>query len=131
MPEIGDEVRLNFSSQREDEAYVLSAKNMTHGDRTNPEIKFIRTIRGQSIEFHPDKIVIKDETGSSITIHKEQGILMDTEKTVSITAESDIIVSAAGKVEISGQKGIVIQKGESSISVDNAVDISSEHTRIE
>jgi len=44
---------------------------------------------------------------------------------------SNITVVAEGKVVLAGQGGVVMQKGDSIISVDSAIDISSENTRIE
>jgi len=129
MPEPGDEVRLMFPSEQEDDAYVSSAVHITHGSRTNPNVKFIRTIHGQIIKFDPTHIMIDDGAGSSISFHKEQGLSMTTDKVINIEAQSDVILSASGKVEISGQGGVVTQKGESAINVEDSVDISSEHTR--
>lgn len=131
MPEIGDKIRLQFPSEQEHDAYVSSAVHMTHGNRSDPAVKYIRTIYGQVIQFDPDKILIDDGAGSSITMHKDQGISMETDKTVSIDAQENITVSAFGKVMITGQGGVVLQKGSSVISVDDAIDISSEHTRVQ
>ncbi|GHU60223.1 hypothetical protein FACS1894171_0810 [Clostridia bacterium] len=131
MPEIGDEIRLQFPSEKEYDAYVSSAVHITHGNRLNPETKFIRTIYGQILQFDPDAILIDDGAGSSITLKKNQGISMETDKAVDIDARSDITVSAAGKVLIAGQGGVVMQKNGSVVSVDDAIDISSEHTRVQ
>lgn len=131
MPEIGDEIRLQFPSEQEDDAYVSSAVHITHGNRSDPKIKFIRTIYGQIIQFDPSTILIDDGAGSSITMKKDQGISMETDKAISIDAQSNITVSASGKVTIEGQGGVVMQKGSSVVSVDDAIDISSEHTRVQ
>ena len=131
MPEIGDEIRLQFPSEKEYDAYVSSAVHVTHGNREDPEIKYIRTVYGQTIQFDPDKIWIDDGAGSSIAMHKDQGITMETDKTISIDAQADITISAVGKVMVAGQNGVIIQKDSSVISVDDAIDISSEHTRVQ
>jgi len=131
MPEIGDEIRLQFPSNNEYDAYVSSAVHVTHGHRQDPEVKFIRTIYGQIIQFDPDKILIDDGVGSSITLHKDQGISMVTDKSINIDAKSDITASASGKVLVAGLGGVSIQKNSSVINVDNAIDISSDHTRVQ
>jgi len=131
MPEIGDEIRLQFPSEKEHDAYVSSAVHITHGNRSDPEIKYIRTIYGQVIQFDPEKILIDDGAGSSITMHKDQGLSMETDKAVNIDAQSDITISALGKVMIAGQGGVVMQKNSSVVSIDDAIDISSEHTRVQ
>jgi len=131
MPEIGDDIRLQFPSEKEDDGYVLSAVHITHGHRTDPLVKFIRTIYGQVIQFDPEKILIDDGAGSSITMHRDVGIMMETDKDVIIDAESNITMSAEGKVVIDGEDGVILQKGSSVVSVDDAIDISSEHTRVQ
>lgn len=131
MPEVGDEICLQFPSEQEHDAYVSSAVHITHGNRSDPEVKYIRTVYGQIIQFDPDQILIDDGCGSSITMHKEQGISMETDKTVKIDAQENITVSALGKVMISGQGGVVMQKNSSVVSINDAIDISSEHTRVQ
>ena len=131
MPEIGDDIRLQFPSEKEDDGYVLSAAHIIHGNRVDPEVKFIRTIYGQKIQFDPEKILIDDGEGSSITMHKDIGITMESDKDIIIEAQSNITMAAEGKVIMYGGNGIVLQKGDSVISVDDAIDISSEHTRIQ
>jgi len=131
MPEVGDEVRLQFPSEKEDEAYVSSAVHVTHGYRQDPEVKFISTIYGQIIQFDPEKILLDDGVGSRISIHKDHGISMETTKTINIDAGSDITFTANGKVTLSGQGGVVMQKNGSVVSIDDAIDISSDHTRVQ
>jgi hypothetical protein len=131
MPEIGDEIRLRFPSEKEDDAYVSCAVHVTHGNRRDPNVKYIRTVFGQIIQFDPNSILIDDGAGSHIALKKDRGIVMETNKSVDIDARSDITVSASGKVTIKGQDGVTIQKNDSVISVDDAIDISSEHTRVQ
>jgi len=131
MPEIGDEIRLQFPSEKEDDAYVSSAVHITHGNRLDPEVKFIRTVYGQVIQFCPDKIWIYDGDGSSITMHKEKGISLETDKNINIEAQEDASISAFGKAVFTGYDGVVIKKGDSIINVDDPIDISSIHTRIQ
>ena len=130
MPEIGDEIRLQFPSENEHDAYVSSAVHVAHDNRTDPNVKYIRTIYGQVIQFDPGRILIRDGAGSNIALHNG-GISMTTDKTINIDAQSDIVLSASGKVEIAGQEGVVMQKGSSVINIDDAIDISSEHTRVQ
>ena len=129
MPEIDDEIRLKFPSEQEHDAYVASAVHVTHGNRTDPEVKYIRTIYGQIIQFDPEKIWLSDGAGSSITMHHDKGITMETDKTVDIEARSDIAIIASGKIMLSGDEGVLMRKGNSVVNIDDAVDIISEHTR--
>jgi len=129
MPEIGDEIRLQFPTEKEDDAYVSSAVHMTHGLRNDPEVKFISTIYGQKIQFDPEKILIDDGAGSRISLYLTHGISLETNKSINIDAESDITISAIGKVILAGNGGVVMQKGDSVVNVDDAIDVSSTHTR--
>ena len=131
MPEIGDEIRLQFPSEQEQDAYVSSAVHVTHGSRQDPKVKYIRTVYGQIIQFDPEQILIDDGVGSRITMHKDQGIEMKTNKSIDIDAQSDITMTANGEVTIAGQGGVVLQKDKSLINVDDAIDILSAHTRVQ
>ena len=92
-------------------------------------MKFIRTIYGQVIQFDPSSIFIDDGQGSSITMHKDMGITMATDKTAQISAQADIEISASGKVKLAGDGGVVMQKNDSVLSIDDAIDMSAQHVR--
>jgi len=132
MPELDDEIRLQFPSEKEDDPYVSSAVHISHGNRSNPEIKFIRTIYGQVIQFDPEKILIDDGAGSSITLHMAEGITIETDKMLNVDAQGEIVMSAFGQLLLTGEgEGVVIQKGDAVISVNDAIDLSAEHIRIQ
>ena len=56
---------------------------------------------------------------------------MTTDKSVNIDARADINVAASGKVTLAGEGGVVLQRGSSVVNVDESVDISSEHTKVQ
>jgi len=89
MPEIGDEIRLQFPSEQEHDAYVSSAAHVTHGNRMDPNVKYIRTINEQVIQFCPERILINDGSGSSVIIDKNQGISMSTDKMINLNAQAN------------------------------------------
>lgn len=131
MPEKNDEIRLHFPTQREQDAYVASSTHITHGDRADPEVKFIRTKRGQAITFKPESIHITDGNGSHILMDKEKGILITTNKGIRVAAADSIRMAAQGKINVSGEKGVQIRQNDSIIHVDETIDISASHVRIQ
>lgn len=131
MPEVGDEIRLQFPSEKEYDAYASSGVHIIHGNRTDPKTKFIRTVYGQIIQFDPQKITIDDGSGSSITIDKSQGISMDTNKAITIDAGGNISMSANGRVIVNGDGGVVLSKNDSVININDAIDVVSTHTRMQ
>ena len=131
MPEIGDEIRLQFPSEKEHDAYVSSGVHVSHGHRHNPETKFIRTVYGQKIQFDPMQVLIDDGAGSRIRLHIEEGISLETDKTATISAASDITIMADGKVLMTGHGGVAIQKGDSVLNINDAIDASADHTRVQ
>jgi len=131
MPEEGDEIRLEFPSSSEHDAYVSSALHMTHGSRMDSDVKYIRTINEQVVQFCPERIIFDDGAGSSVILDKEEGISLKTSKIINVNAESHIILNATGKVEFAAEEGISVQKGNSTINVEDMIDISSQHTRVQ
>ena len=131
MPEVGDEIRLQFPSAKEHDAYVSSGVHVSHGHRHNPDVKFIRTIYGQVIQFDPMQIMIDDGAGSRLRMHVEEGISLETDKTATISAASDITLVADGKVLLTGHNGVAIQKGDSVLNINDAIDASADHTRVQ
>lgn len=130
MPEKGDQIRLHFPTQKENDAYVISSTHVTHGDRSDPTVKFIRTIRGQAITFHPDSIHITDGKGSDILMDPN-GIEIKTNKGIRMQAGEYINATAQGKINISGKNGVHIKQNDSLIHVDETIDISAGHVRIQ
>lgn len=131
MPEIGDSVRLQFPTEVEDASYVSSSIHITHGERTDPRIKYIRTVYNQEIRFEPSKLIITDGHGSTITFDHEKGVFLNTDKRILIESEAGIDVSAKGKIEAVGKIGILLKQNESKVSIRQTIDIASQHTRIQ
>ena len=131
MPETGDNVRLHFPTQRERDAYAISSTHITHGDRSNPEVKFIRTGRGQAITFYPDSILIDDGNGSTILMEKKNGIEIKTDKSISMQATNNIEVYGRSKVNIMGEQGVHIRNNDSLIHVEDTIDIAAAHIRVQ
>lgn len=130
MPEKGDTVRLYFPTQHEEDAYVISSTQVTHGDRSDPDTKFIRTIHGKEIIFKPDSICITNGAGSSITLDDEKGIAIDTVNQISLNANKNITISGNSKIIVKGAAGVEVQQNDSTILIGDNIDLTSGHTRI-
>jgi len=131
MPEIGDEIRLQFPTQEEHFGYVISSTHITHGDRTNPEIKFIRTIRNQTITFYPDAIHIDDGQGSEIMMDKEKGILINTDKSLSMDVQENLHMSAQGKILVHGDEAVLLRQNDSVVKIEETIDMTAKHVRVQ
>jgi len=132
MPEIEDALRLHFPTEHEEQSYAISYVHVTHGNRTDPNIKFIRTIRNQEIVFAPDSILISDGNGSSIEMQKSDGITMKTDKKMSITASDDVRITSGGKVKIYGDNALYVKQNDSLIKMDkDSLDITAGHIRMQ
>ena len=56
---------------------------------------------------------------------------MNTDKIIRMDSESDAALAANGRIVLSGGKGVSMQKGTSVVNVDDMIDISSQHTRVQ
>ena len=130
MPEEGDAVRLYFPSEHEDEAYVVSSTHVTHGSRSDPDTKFIRTVHGKEIIFKPKSIRITNGAGSSITLDDKDGIDIETSKQLRLTASDNITITGQGKVIVRGNKGVDVVQNDSEINIAENIDLTSGHTRM-
>lgn len=131
MPEKGDAIRLRFPCEVENNAYVSSSVHITHGDRSDPEIKYIRTIRNQEIRFEPDKMIIRDGHGSSITLDHNDGIIIETDENITSSSAFDTRISANGKITIQSKNSTTLRNNSSIVKLEENIDISSIHTRIQ
>ena len=131
MPEAGDSIRLHFPTANENEAYVISSTHVTHGDRSDPDTKFIRTKHDKEIRFTPDSILITNNNGSKIEIKDKKGITIETDQGVYISADRDVEVASSGKVMIQGKKGVEIKQLGSLINIEDTIDIVGQYVRVQ
>ncbi|MDE6365480.1 MAG: phage baseplate assembly protein V [Lachnospiraceae bacterium] len=119
MPEIGDQIRLYFPSEKETEAYAASAYHEGDGGlRTNPACKFWRNKEGKEIQLSPDKILLTNNHGTYIELSDAEGIKMVSEGTVSIRANGTMfITSQNSSIELSATDKIRLKQGETEIKL--------------
>lgn len=127
MPEIGDSIRLYFPNEKEAEAYVNSSVNETSSDssaRSNPDEKSIKNKQGKEVLFKPDRLVFTNNNGMSIEIVDEEGILIESNKSITIKAKENIgLISAEQGVEMSAPKKISFQQGETMLELADDIKV--------
>jgi hypothetical protein len=125
MPEIGDEIRLYFPSEKENAGYVISAVHLessNYAARSKPEEKSLRNIHGKEILLTPDKIVMTNNRGMSITLDDAKGIIIESDKSVYLSSDEEIrMVSSNSSISVTGAQKVEILQDHSSIELKNDV----------
>lgn len=118
IPEIGDEVLVDFEGGNAEAPYVLgglfNSKHKPDGGWVSAEndIKAIQTKSGHTIQFNDKKgeevITIKDKKGNSIILDsKEESITINAPKSITlkstdinITASNNLTIKASNKIDV-------------------------------
>lgn len=128
MPEKGDSIRLYFPSEKEEEAYVNSSVNMQSANteaRSNPDEKSIKNKQGKEVLFKPDRLIFTNNNGMSIEIIDEEGIRIESDKSVVIKAKDNIeLVSSEQSIGITAPEKIVLEQGQTVLQLEEDVSIS-------
>lgn len=119
MPEEGDTVRVFIPSNNEKDAFVASSVN--GNPQSNTRDKSWKAPGGKEILLADDGIYIICE-GEKIFINltKENGIQIHSEKPISITSDSNIIMQAGEEITIKADTCINMGVGNSSIYMDKS-----------
>ena len=127
MPEKGDSVRLYFPNENEAEAYVNSSVNeqsSNSSSRSNPDEKSIKNKQGKEVLFKPDRLVFTNNKGMSIEIVDDEGILIESDKSITIKAKENIgIISMEQGVEMSAPEKIAFQQGSTMLELADDINV--------
>ena len=127
MPEKGDSVRLYFPNENEAEAYVNSSVNEQSSNssaRSNPDEKSIKNKQGKEVLFQPDRLVFTNNKGMSIEIVDDEGILIESDKSITIKAKENIgIISMEQGVEMSAPEKIAFQQGSTMLELADDINV--------
>ena len=127
MPEKGDSVRLYFPNENEAEAYVNSSVNEQSSNssaRSNPDEKSIKNKQGKEVLFKPDRLVFTNNKGMSIEIVDDEGILIESDKSITIKAKENIgIISMEQGVEMSAPEKIAFQQGNTMLELADDINV--------
>lgn len=125
MPEPGDEIRLYFPSDEEDEGYVINSVHLepSNGElRQDPDKKSLRNKYGKEIQFTPTLLFMTNNNGLSITLNDEDGITILSDKKVTIAADESIFIdSVEADIQVIATEGIEMQKAESRVSITDNI----------
>jgi len=114
MPEEKDKVRLYLPTEKEDDAYVISAVHLEAGSnlRDKPDTKFIMNKHKKKVEFTKDAITITNGDKMEIKLDDNKGISIISNKDINISAEKEVnIISKKNKVNVSGKNSVTLKQG--------------------
>lgn len=132
MPEPGDMVRIYFPSDRENEAYAISAVHMDDTkERQNPERKSIKNIYGKEILLTPNSLVMTNNKGMTIKLEDGEGILIESNKDVNIIAEGDMVLSSKASVMIAGTESVEVNQSGTGITLNKDILFNGSEFRIQ
>ncbi len=121
MPEIKDRVQLHFPCEEENKAYVSSSVNLHASDplaRSVPDNKSIKNKQGKEILFTPEKLVITNNKGMSITIDDNVGIVLESDKDIIMKAKESIgLVSEEQALQMVAGTQVLLQQSETCLEL--------------
>lgn len=135
MPEVGDNVRIYFSNNKEEEGVAVSSINLTpskRGTRVDPDTKILSTVYGKQVILTPGGINIIANGNLLMTLTYEGGVSIKSDKKIVFEAEKDIeITSKTSKVLVNGQQEISLKQGGSEINIQNDINIKGNKVKIQ
>lgn len=132
MPEPGDEIRLYFPSDREEEAYAISSVHLEvstisinndvsstnvgtagNAERQDPNNKKFSNPAGKFIEFKPNSIEINNPAVGYIKLTDDEGIEIHSDKSIQFKAQNFIEVhSTTSEITMNAATDITFEQGE-------------------
>ena len=130
MPEEGDTVRVFVPSNNEKDAFVASSVN--GNPQSNTRDKSWKAPGGKEILLADDGIyIICEKEKIYINLSKDNGIEIHSEKPISITSDSNIILQSGNEIQMKADTCINMGVGNSSIYMDAAqIEIGAESVYI-
>lgn len=114
MPEIGDAVRIQFPSEKDEDAYSISSISKYKPESDSEDRmkdykrRYIRNPQGMEIVWTPKQVIISanekcvavlDENGT-ISIHADTKLIISSDGNISISAGNKIDINAADNINI-------------------------------
>lgn len=92
--------------------------------RSNPDEKSIKNKQGKEVLFKPDRLVFTNNKGMSIEIVDDEGILIESDKSITIKAKENIgIISMEQGVEMSAPEKIAFQQGNTMLELADDINV--------
>lgn len=139
MPEKGDQVRVYFPTDKESDAYAVSAVSGYEpkpGDTKdlmgNPSVKYLRTKADQIIQFAEEGIILNSGDGQATIFLGNDGQLAIYGNTdVSVTAKNTLSLISNGQLLVGATDSVCLKKGEgTSITLDREGNLTLKGTKI-
>ncbi|RNB62105.1 hypothetical protein EDM57_00020, partial [Brevibacillus gelatini] len=132
MPQLGDAVKLYFSTPEEEGAMAISSVRKGGGSTAktgNPGIKYWGTNFGKELMMGGKELVLtakeSEEGQIFIKLHEEDGIEIHSEHPIVFSSEKDMEITSENKVEIKAKEAIYLMCSTSSMILDGEVDIQA------
>ena len=118
MPEVNDKIRLYFPTDKDIEAYVVSAYHEGNAElRQEPDKKFWRNKAGKEIQMTPEHILMTNNDGSFIKMDDE-GIQIQSGGSVSIRAKRNMAITSSGSsIELSASNKVRLKQGDTEMNL--------------
>lgn len=138
MPEVGEEVRLFLPTDKEKDAYVISAIRSDSGGYASnaggarePENKSLSNVQGQEVNFTSEGVTLNcagDVTSMKLT--KEGEITITAINDIEITSGEQVCIRAEQGVVINGKEGITIHsQAGGDIQMAQNIDINAKRIK--
>ena len=123
MPEREDEIRLYFPDCDELNAYVVSAvhSEKTDESRTNPDVKFLKTIYEKEIRLTPSRIMLSNHKGMQIILDDNEGIIIKSNKDIKIESNGALNIESGDGIEIDANMGIYLRQKRNMIMIRDGI----------
>jgi hypothetical protein len=133
MPELEDQVKLYFPTNKEEEGIVLnSIRRRTKGGDfvTDPDVKIFRTKYGKEILFAEDEIMITGKDDEVlIRLIEDEGIEIYSKKDIAVKADKGLKIESGKKIEMSAGSKISIKCKDSVIEMDGITSIKGKQVK--
>lgn len=117
MPEKGDQVRVNFPTREEGDAYAVSAVSTSMGE--DPNVKYLKTVHNHMIQFDDSGIVIKAGNGQALIQMGSNGQLnILGNQMVSVAAKTSLNLESDGQLGVAAGTALTLSSGQSGITID-------------
>ncbi|ATF14999.1 hypothetical protein A616_24460 [Brevibacillus brevis X23] len=132
MPQMGDSVKLYFSTPDEEGAMAVSSVRKGGGSTAktgNPGIKYWGTNFGKELMMGGKELVLtakeSKEGNIFIKLHEEDGIEIHSMHPIVFSSEKDMEIRSDTKVEIKAKEAIYLMCSTSSMILDGEVDLQA------
>ncbi|TVX92045.1 hypothetical protein FPZ44_02630 [Paenibacillus agilis] len=135
MPEKGDSVMLYFPDGEEKNATAMSSVRKGGGSspkHADPSVKYWGGPNGKELKMTPSEVSLTAQAGSIfIRMTDDGGIVVKSDKPLTITSKKNMSLDATKKLVISAQEGIEMTCDTSSIILDGQTDIQASVIKME